>query len=120
MRFGIRLATAVVAIVLAAPVHAAMTADEVAKAIRDTFDIKVLKVTPFVEDGRAAYLVTVMNPGGNSNSAFQVGRIAVDAETGALISQFRHLPSGYVLSGAPRYGSGPGRPDAAENGIVWR
>ena len=54
------------------------------------------------------------------NDAFRVATIAVDAETGKLISQFRHLASGYDLSGAPRYVPRPIRLDAAKNEIIWR
>jgi hypothetical protein len=36
-----------------------------------------------------------MSPGGNENSAFQVSRLAVDPDTGRLVSGFRHRRSGY-------------------------
>ena len=40
-------------------------------------------------DGRAVFLVTVMNPGGDFNEAFQVTTLAVDVETGKLVSGYR-------------------------------
>lgn len=102
------------------PAQAALTAEQVARQIAETYKVRVLKVAPLEFGGRAAFRVTVMKPGGNSNDAFRVTTIAVDAETGKLIPQFRHRASGYDLPAAPRYEAGPSRPDAAEKGIVWR
>ena len=42
-----------------------------------------------------------MNPGGNYNEAYQVTTLMVEPESGTLISQFRHMPAGYRLSGVP-------------------
>ncbi len=95
MRARCWLATALVGamVFLAAPAWAAMSADQVAAMITEAYGVTVLRVEPMTEDGRAAYLVTIMNPGGDFNEAFQVNRIVVDAETGDLISQFRHPPN---------------------------
>ena len=84
---------------LAAPAWAAMSADQVAAAIAEAYGVTVLRVEPMIEDDKSAYIVTIMNPGGDFNAAFQVNRIVVDAETGKLISQFRHLRSGHQYSG---------------------
>lgn len=101
MRARCWLATTLVGamVSLAAPAWAAMSADQVAAAIAEAYGVTVLRVEPMTEDGRAAYLVTIMNPGGDSNDAFQVNRIIVDAETGDLIRQFRHPPSRHRLFG---------------------
>ncbi len=95
MRARCWLATALVGamVSLAAPAWAAMSADQVASAIAEAYGVIVLRVEPMTEDDRAAYLITIMNPGGNFNEAFQVNRIVVDAETGDLIPQFRHMPN---------------------------
>ena len=104
MRVRYWLATVLVGAVisLAAPASAAMSADQVAAAISEAYGVTVLRVEPMTEDGRAAYLVTIMNPGGDFNDAFQVNRIVVDAETGDLIPQFRHLPSRHRLFGGSK------------------
>ena len=126
MRLASGIATATIVLMVAfvtfpaPPAWAEVSAEQAAAAIAKAYGVRVLKVVPTRIDGRAAYRVTVMNPGGNSNDAFRVTTIAVDAKTGKLIPQFRHRASGYGLSGAPRYEPGPSRPDAAETGIVWR
>ena len=77
----------------------ALTADAVAQEVAERYGVEVLDVTPSDTEGRPAYTVTVMNPGGNSNGAFRVTRLMVDRTTGELISQFRHEDAGYVLPG---------------------
>ncbi len=62
----------------------------------------VPRIEPMTEDGRAAYMVTIMNPGGDFNDAFQVNRIVFDAETGDLVAQFRNLPSRHRLFGGSK------------------
>ncbi len=126
MRLASRLAAATVVLAAALMIFASpaaraeVTAEQAAEAIAKAYGVQVLKVAPITIDGRAAWRITVMNPGGNFNDAFRVATVAVDAETGKLIPQFRHRASGYELSGAPRYETGPTRPDAAETGILWR
>lgn len=101
-RGGAWLAAAAVALLLAAPgpARAAMSADQVKRAIAERFGVEVLRVAEATEDGRAVYRVTVMNPGGTFNEAFQVNVLVVDRETGELVPQFRHRASGYDLPGA--------------------
>lgn len=72
-----------------------LSADAVAKRIAEAHDVEVLRIEPVDAEGRAAYLVTVMNRGGAFNDAFKVTRLMVDATTGDLIPQFRHGPTGY-------------------------
>ncbi len=78
---------------------AAMSEDQVRAAITRDHGVEVLRIRADTLDGRAVFLVTVMNPGGNFNEAFQVNTLAVDAETGRLVPQFRHNPSGHTFSG---------------------
>ncbi|MGO8917155.1 MAG: hypothetical protein ACLQJR_14715 [Stellaceae bacterium] len=80
---------------------AQLSPEVVSAAIAKRYGVSVLKVTPVKIDGRDAYAVVVMNPGGNDNGAFEVSTLMVDAETGALVPQFTHLPSGYALPQAP-------------------
>lgn len=74
---------------------------QVSKRIEATFGVRVLRVQQIKDEGPLTYAVTVMNAGGNYNEAFQVTTLVVNPKTGTLISQFRHKPAGYRLSGAP-------------------
>ena len=65
--------------------------------------VKVLKLQETRVDGRVAYIVSVMNPSGDSNAAFQVERILVDAETGAPILTYRHGATGWSEDAGPDY-----------------
>lgn len=93
---------------LASVSHAAeqLSRDEVAASIAETYGVEVLRLRDADVDGRAAYAVTVMNPGGNSNAAFQVNTLLVDAATGALIPTFRHGASGYGHTDGATYQTG--------------
>ena len=89
-----------------APVPAVPTksVDEVKRRIETEFGVTVLRVRPMErEDGSPAYAVTVMNPGGDRNSAFAVSTLEVDARTGALLPQFRHVADGYSSSDGGRF-----------------
>ena len=114
------LAAFAVLLAWAMPAWAEMSADEAGRAVADEFGVDVLKVEAGIEDKARVYLVTFMTPGGDFNGAFQVGTVMVDAATGSLVSQFRHLPSGYRLSGASSYEESAGPADSAQRGVVWR
>ncbi len=93
---------------VAAPVVQAaepMSKDAVAARIAEVYGVEVLRVQEVTVDGRAAYAITVMNPGGNSNAAFQVNTLLADAATGNLLPVFRHRPAGYDPPGAATYES---------------
>lgn len=90
----------------------ALTADQVKAEIADRYHVTVLRVTPASVDGRDAFAVLAMNPGGDDNAAFQVNTLLVDAATGALLPQFTRQPAGYILPPAsdrspPANDSGP-------------
>jgi hypothetical protein len=89
------------------PAQAQVSSDGAAQKVARTFDVDVLRVTPGMADGREVWLVTVMNPSGDFNEAFQVSVLSVDKATGALVPSFRHGPSGY----AGPDGAGPTRSD---------
>ncbi len=80
----------------------AVTQEEAERKVAEDFGVDVLtKHTRAGEiDGRDVWFLTVMNPGGTSNDAFQVNTLAVDQETGELVPAFRHRASGYDLPGA--------------------
>jgi len=98
---------------------AAMSEDQVRSAIERDYGVQVLRVSPATEDGRSVFLVTVMNPPGDFNEAFQVNTLMVDAETGRLVLQYRHGPSGHRLSDAPSRVPNRQSPDAPR-GRTWR
>lgn len=74
-----------------------LSPDRVKDAVAQRYGVTVLKVDKVESAGKPAYDVIVMNPGGDSNGAFQVTRLMVDAETGALIPQYEIEASGYAL-----------------------
>jgi hypothetical protein len=98
----------------------AQVSDEEAKRqVEEAYGVEVLAVSPGEIDERAVWLLTVMVPGGNSNSAFMVSRLAVDQETGELVPSFRHRASGYDVPGGLRDDKSGLRPDTARGG-AWR
>ena len=79
-----------------------LSAEAAAQRVAETYGVEALRVREMrTEDGRRAYAVTVMAPGGDINGAFQVTTLLVDAQTGDLISQYRQTPTGHEFSGAP-------------------
>ena len=104
---GLPVALAVAVILAAAtastPASAQrLTASAAAQQDADTYGVEALRVRELrMEDGRMAYAVTVMAPGGDTNNAFQVTTLLIDARTGDLIPQYRQTPTGHEISGAP-------------------
>jgi uncharacterized membrane protein YkoI len=83
-------ATALTAVGIAAlPSAAAMTADQIKKQVESVSGGKVLKIEPREVGTLKGYAVTIMNPGGNTNSAFQVYTVIVDAENGTIVPEHR-------------------------------
>jgi hypothetical protein len=85
---------------------------DLAAEIEKSRGVKVLKLKETRIDGRTAYIVSVMNLGGDSNAAFQVEQILIDAETGAPIPTYRHGPTGWSEAPGPDFtppheGDGP-------------
>lgn len=91
------------------PAAAQVSGDEVEAALEKEFDVEVLEIVETEGPAGPAYLVTVMNSGGNFNSAFLVTRLMVDRRTGELLSSFRHLPAGYELGGSATFGTSESR-----------
>jgi len=93
------------------PAAAQVGQDEAAKKVAETYGVDVLKTAEGEIDGQPVWLVTVMEPGGNSNSAFRVATLAVSKETGELVPAFQHKSSGYRLpgeeAGVPRSANQP-------------
>ena len=107
------------AILPAAPALAAMSADQVAAAIAEAYGVGVLKVVAAEHEGRTVYRVTIMNPGGDFDEAFQVNTLLVDADTGKLVSGFRHRASGYEPSQAAAFETNRHAPDSSSWGFLW-
>jgi hypothetical protein len=102
------------------PAIAALSANQVKAKVAKAFGVKVLKVRPGKADGRKVFVVTIMNPGGNFNEAFQVSTIVVDVETGKLVSGYRHRASGLDANQAPSYVPNLHSPDTLSWGFIWR
>ena len=103
-RFAAALGLAVIAATaVTTPAAAQVTAKQVSTAIAAEFGVRVLKIRKSRLDGAPVFLVTVMNPGGDFNEAFQITTMAVDVKTGKLVSGFRHLSSGLRGNQAPSY-----------------
>lgn len=112
---------AVVAALATAPAEARMSKAEVARALEQTYPVRVLaKYTKAAQfDGKPVYEVKVMNAGGDFNAAFMITTLVVDADTGKLLSVFRHRESGYVQADAGARIPNRQSPDALR-GIPWR
>ena len=86
-----RRPAAMMAVVLAAlfgfgvAAQAQMTERQISGKIERDFGVEVLKVGPAKNLGPQVLAVTVMNPSGDFNEAFQVNTLAVDARTGKLL-----------------------------------
>ena len=121
-RVGVCIAAALLAAALSFPLSAlaAMNADQVKAKVAKAFGVKVLKVRPGKADGRKVFVVTMMNPGGDFNEAFQVSTIVVDAETGKLVPGFRHRASGLDANQAPSFVPNLHSPDTLSWGFIWR
>ncbi len=121
-RVGVCIAAALLAAGLSFPLPAlaAMNADQVKAKVAKAFGVKVLKVRPGKADGRKVFVVTMMNPGGDFNEAFQVSTIVVDVETGKLVSGYRHRASGLDANQAPSYVPNLHSPDTLSWGFIWR
>lgn len=99
----------------------ALTQEEAAAQVAERYGVEVLKTDAVLQDGTAIILLTVMQPGGNDNAAFQVNTIAVDAKTGEVIPGFRRLETGSVDSGGASASTiEDRRPSSARRGKVWR
>ncbi len=120
VRCWLGTAALITAVSFATPGWAAMSAEAVAARLAEAYGVSVLRIEPTTVDGRSAYNVTIMNPGGDFNEAFQVNTVVVDAETGDLVSQFRHLPSGQRLSGARTWDTSRQGVDVLSAGAVRR
>lgn len=112
---------AVLAAAVAAPAEARMSKAQVKQALESAYPVRVLDKHTRLDtlDGRSVYRVKVMNRGGDFNAAFMITTLVVDADSGKLLSVFRHQTSGYVLSdgGDRKLGR---QPADAPRGVQWR
>ncbi len=85
----------------AAPAGAALSADQVKRQVETRYGVTVLRIEAVTEQGRSAFAVTIMNPGGAFNEAFQVNTLVIDADTGRPIIQYRQGPGGMQPAAPP-------------------
>jgi hypothetical protein len=84
-----------------------LSEDEVRRLVRDGLGVDVLRVEVVERGGRPVYALTVMNPPGNYNGAFQVATLLIDGATGGLLGQVPHTPRAgdpALSPGAPAVG----------------
>ncbi|MDH3476149.1 MAG: hypothetical protein OEM59_20915 [Rhodospirillales bacterium] len=98
----------------------AMSETEAARMIEQDYGVQVLKVRGAELGGRKVWMVTVMTPPGDSNTAFQVNTLAVDQESGALVPAFRHGTSGPESPSGLSRDDRVGRAPEAIRSRVWR
>ena len=79
----------------------ALSGGQVKRQVEARYGVMVLRIKPMTEQGRSAFAVTIMNPGGDFNEAFQVNTIVLDAETGRPIVQYRQGPGGLEPAAPP-------------------
>ena len=113
------LVAAALTLAVAVPAQAQVSRDQAAARIASDYGVEVLRVRPGQIHGKAVWLVTVMQPGGAYNTAFQVTTLAVDQASGDLVPAFRQGPSGAVGNATPRDIRTDRRPDASRSG-TWR
>ena len=77
---------------------AAISQEEAAAKVAEEYGVEVLKTDAVLQGNQPIILLTVMQPGGNDNAAFQVNTIAVDAKTGKVIPGARRLETGRVTT----------------------
>ncbi|MEQ8504383.1 MAG: hypothetical protein RIB80_03590 [Rhodospirillales bacterium] len=87
---AIFLAILLIASAIAGTASAAITAAETGQQVAKKFGVEVLRITPMTQRGRDAFVVKVMTPGGDTNSAFQINTLVIDANTGERIIQYGH------------------------------
>ncbi len=108
-------AAVVLALLSAAAGAETKSPEEITAELEKSRGVKVLRLQETQVDGRMAYIVSVMNAGGDSNSAFQVERILVDAETGAAVPTYRHGPTGFAQAIGPEF-----KPTHEGDGVALR
>ncbi len=81
--------------------HAQMTKQQIMRKIERDFGVKVLKVQPAKDMGPNVLAVTVMNPPGDFNEAFQINTLAVDKQSGKLVLVEAQTQQGYRHSAPP-------------------
>lgn len=66
---------------------------QIRERIAAELNVEVLEVRAAEIERGPAYAVKIMNPPGNSNSAFMVGTLLVDAESGEVLGRAQDFPT---------------------------
>ena len=94
----------------------ALGEDEVRRLVSEGLGVDVLSIEVVERDGEPAYAVTVMNPPGNTNSAFAVETLLVDGATGGLLERVPQRPR----VAAPNLTGASGASDPERSGMEIR
>ncbi len=116
----VALALVVLVAGVPSPADAQITTRQVSRQFAKEYGVQVLKARTGKIDGKRVYLLTIMNPKGNFNEAFQVSTVAVDAKTGRLVSGFRHRADGRVSNQSPVYAPNRQPTESLSLGTTWR
>ena len=87
--YGMAAVLAAPMVLAATDAMAAMTADQVRQQVERDSGGKVIKIEPRKYGALEAFAVTIINPGGNSNEAFQVYTVIINGENGMPVSEQR-------------------------------
>ena len=66
--------------------------EEIRSLVREGLGVEVLNTEVVERGGRQVYAVTAMNPPGDTNDAFMIRTLLVDATTGALLGRVPDMP----------------------------
>ncbi|MCC7016546.1 MAG: hypothetical protein IT564_05025 [Rhodospirillales bacterium] len=88
-RYGVAAVLAAGVGLAAFAAAAAMTADQIRQQIERESGGQVIKIESRKYGTLEAFAVTVMNPGGNDNGAFQIYTVIVNAENGTTVPEQR-------------------------------
>ncbi len=123
VRASLALAVAVAlgaAVGAPSPAEAQVGAEQASREFARTYGVRVLKARTGTIGGKPVILLTVMNPEGDFDEAFQVTTVAVDRATGRLVAGFRHRASGRVDNQAPIFEPNRQPTGSLSRGTSWR
>jgi len=80
---------------------AQVTQDQVKRQLQEAYGVSILRIQIIENRGKSAFAVTMMNPPGNFNEAYQVSTIVIDRKTGKPMSQYFEETNGVHLAAPP-------------------
>lgn len=81
--------------------NAQSSQEQIIDNLESVYGVEVLRIKETTNHGTPSYEVTMMNPPGDYNEAFQVNTIVVDRENGQPVPQFREGTNGIKAAAPP-------------------